>query len=305
MGENQQKQAVTGSTNSPAEDFDLPADMFRSGDSPPETFELRMWKKDVDGLVEESAIAKFTTVSDGGEDLAIFEGDIRLGTPDEVRDMSAPGAKGIVVTGEQYRWPGGRVPYVLEAAVAVRARQAMQHWEERTPIRFVERTGADADYISFEQHRGCWSSVGRQGGKQIISLDTNCEIGPAIHEIGHALGLWHEQSRADRDDYITIRMDRVVPKYRHNFDKHIQDGDDVGSYDYGSIMHYPETAFSATGEATIVTKAGKSIGQRKGLSAGDIESIRSIYPDLDWSQYETAPSQAGTASTASRADTGA
>jgi hypothetical protein len=290
MGENQQ-QAVTGST---VEDFDLPADMFRSGDSPAETFELQMWKKGVDGLAGGNTRAKFTTVADGGEELAIFEGDIRLGTPDEVRDISAPGAKGIVVTGGQYRWPGGRVPYVLEDAVAERARKAMQHWEERTPIRFVERTDADTDYISFEQHRGCWSSVGRQGGKQIISLDTYCKVGPAIHEIGHTLGLWHEQSRADRDDHITIRMDRVAPQHRHNFDKHIQDGDDVGSYDYGSIMHYPETAFSATGEATIVTKAGKSIGQRNGLSAGDIGSIRSIYPDLDWSQYETAPTQADT-----------
>ena len=56
------------------------------------------------------------------------------------------------------------------------------------------------------------------------------------------------------------------------------DGDDVGPYDYGSIMHYPATAFSKNGQPTIVTKNGATIGQRQGLSPGDIAAVQSMYP---------------------------
>jgi hypothetical protein len=64
----------------------------------------------------------------------------------------------------------------------------------------------------------------------------------------------------------------------HNFDQHIVDGDDIGPYDYGSIMHYPATAFSRNGQPTIVAKNGAPIGQREGLSAGDIAAMQALYP---------------------------
>lgn len=40
----------------------------------------------------------------------------------------------------------------------------------------------------------CWSLIGRVGGEQKLSLGRGCEqTGTAIHEILHALGVWHEQ----------------------------------------------------------------------------------------------------------------
>lgn len=253
------------------ESIDLSAEMFRSGDNP--TAVTVPFEKHLVGTVFRKVQA--TTVNGR----LVFEGDIVLGNAAEVLGAATP--KGIVRTGEQFRWPDGVVPWETEAALQPRVLAAIRHWEERTPIRFPRRN-QEADFLSFKALDGCWSSVGRQGGKQEISLGTGCGLGAAIHEIGHALGLWHEQSREDRDQHIEVLLENVIERFRHNFDRHVLDGDDAGPYDFGSIMHYPATAFSNNGQPTIQTRGGQPIGQRQGLSAGDIAAIRMIYPDLDW-----------------------
>ena len=62
--------------------------------------------------------------------------------------------------------------------------------------------------------QGCYSYIGMIGGEQIVSLDSGCYndgIGPAIHEMLHALGMIHEQNRKDRDKYVTIDINKVKP----------------------------------------------------------------------------------------------
>lgn len=224
--------------------------------------------------------------------LAIFEGCIVLGTAEEMEAKAeairagkdGELAPGIGITGQQYRWPNALMPYAIDPNLPnpQRVRDAIAHWEQNTRMRFVERTAANAgqypNYVYFTPASGCWSNVGMRGGRQDIGLASGCSTGSVIHEIGHAWGLWHEQSREDRDKFVRINWQNIQPGKEHNFNQHISDGDDIGAYDYGSIMHYGATAFSKNGQPTIVPlQSGVTIGQRNGLSAGDIAAVHAMY----------------------------
>ena len=217
---------------------------------------------------------------------AIFEGDIVLGSVDEMERLVAEvkegkdkKARGLVITGTQFRWPGGIVPFTIDPALPNKERvnDAIAHCDEHTGIRLVARTN-EQNFVTFRPGDGCSSSVGMRGGQQFIRLASGCDKGNTIHEIGHAVGLWHEQSREDRDQFIRILFQNIEAGSEHNFDQHITDGDDVGAYDFGSIMHYDEFAFSKNNQPTIETLNGESIGQRNGLSDGDIQAVNFIYP---------------------------
>lgn len=115
-------------------------------------------------------------------------------------------------------------------------------------------------------------------------FSSSCMVrGTVAHELIHALGFWHEQSRPDRDDYVKIEWDNVSPGKEHNFNKYdISHSDTMDfPYDYNSIMHYDWNAFSKSMlKATIVpvqsgvVLAGSSY---KSLSDIDVAEIRKYY----------------------------
>uniref|UniRef100_A0A3Q3KIK9 Metalloendopeptidase n=2 Tax=Monopterus albus TaxID=43700 RepID=A0A3Q3KIK9_MONAL len=161
--------------------------------------------------------------------------------------------------------------------------KAFEQYRLKTCIDFKPWTG-EANYISIFKGAGCFSSVGNQrAGKQVLSIGTNCDrIATIEHEFLHALGFWHEQSRADRDDYVRIMWDRISEGRKHNFNMY---NDTTSSslgvpYDYGSMMHYSKDAFKNGTEPTIVTKIPAFldvIGQRMEFSDSDLLKLHRLY----------------------------
>lgn len=199
---------------------------------------------------------------------SVIEGDMVVG---EVRIAASTVA---VKT-----WPGGIVPYEIDSKVTKQERitEAIEHWRKLTGIRLIKRT-TESDYVRFVKKSGCYSALGRKGGKQEISLADTCSAGSTIHEIGHALGMFHEQSRSDRDDHVKILEDNIAPEKVGNYRK--TEFASVGNYDIGSIMHYGSYYFSKNKKPTMLTKSGDEIEpNRAALSPRDISGIRTLYKD--------------------------
>lgn len=213
----------------------------------------------------------------------LFEGDIVLSPAQRLADPVGP--RGVVARPVRgaYVWSNGVIPYTIDPALTnqQRVRDAIAHWERMTPVRLVPRS-SQADYVTFRPGSGCSSSVGRVGGQQFIDLASGCGVGATIHEIGHAAGVWHQQSSVVRDRYVTIHWDNIQTGQEHNFrrvDEMGVTGWDLGSYDYFSVMHYGPTAFAKDTSKPTVTRTDGSwnLGSTGALSSGDVRGIEQIY----------------------------
>uniref|UniRef100_A0A8C4SRG2 Metalloendopeptidase n=1 Tax=Erpetoichthys calabaricus TaxID=27687 RepID=A0A8C4SRG2_ERPCA len=175
------------------------------------------------------------------------------------------------------------IPYILSPQYndfdRIIIETGMQDISTGTCVRFVPRTH-EANYLDIQPKFGCWSYLGLNGGAQQLSLQTpGCMwSGVASHELMHALGFVHEQSRSDRDEYVTIMWENILKDREHNFDKY-ETNNLNAPYDYGSIMHYGKYAFSEDGAPTIIPKPDPNIliGQRDGPSTTDLMKINRLY----------------------------
>ncbi|KAJ1078384.1 hypothetical protein K5549_018737, partial [Capra hircus] len=228
------------------------------------------WDKDI------PAINQGLIPKESPESSFLLEGDILRPSP--FRLFSATSSK----------WPKNsgvvEVPFLLSSKYDKPSRrvilEAFAEFERFTCIRFVAYDG-QRDFISIVPMAGCFSSIGRSGGMQVVSLGPSClQRGPGIvlHELMHVLGFWHEHSRADRDRYIRVNWNEILPGFEMNFIKS-RSSNMLVPYDYSSVMHYGRLAFSRRGLPTITPLWARSvhIGQRWNLSNSDIARVRRFY----------------------------
>ncbi|CAH3196015.1 unnamed protein product, partial [Porites evermanni] len=225
-------------------------------------------------------------------ELGLFEGDIIL-TPAQrfAVDMGLDLNDGFTRGSSAYsrrQWPNGVVPYTFDPTICMcrPSGRVLHRFGLKTGIHFAH-FGLESGMVFEVTTRVCSSYVGRISGKQIINLARGCwQMGTVAHEMAHALGFYHEQSRPDRDDYVTIRTENIkAGKNVVNFKKQSSYSvDSLGTpYDYGSIMHYGTSYFSKNGQPTIVVKKpgvrpyNAQIGQRKGPSAIDVKQMNLLY----------------------------
>ncbi|KAG8438283.1 hypothetical protein GDO86_008825 [Hymenochirus boettgeri] len=176
------------------------------------------------------------------------------------------------------------IPYTIASVFTdnekLLIKDAMKEIMTLSCVQFQERA-TQRDFLSFQSGNGCWSTVGKTGGSQAVSVSKNGCMSHGIiqHEILHSLGFIHEHSRSDRDDYVNINYQYINDGDKPNFQK--INSNNLGlQYDYSSVMHYDRYSFTnTTGKATITPKPDPSvpIGQRYGVSPLDISKLNKLY----------------------------
>jgi hypothetical protein len=237
---------------------------------------------------------------------AVLDGDVILPIPVEPDGADPDDGIGsstheVAAIIPAMRWPGGVIYFNIAPDFADPSRvwNAINHWQANTPIRFVQHT-TQPNWVEFVNGPGCSSNLGMIGGRQPITLGDGCLTGQAIHEIGHAVGLFHEQSRLDRDSYVNIYWNNIDPEMQNQFQNYIQlwsgfdIADDLAGYDYGSIMHYGSCDFSIYPQCTPLVPSGRVmlkkdgtgiVANRTALSSGDIMGVRAMYPSPGFTYY--------------------
>lgn len=158
------------------------------------------------------------------------------------------------------RWSRGIVPYEIQGRFDEKEmamiNNAFKEYHNKTCVRFKPRS-TERDYIVITgDSTGCWASLGRLGGKQVVNLQRALcfrQPGTSMHELMHALGFLHEQNRPERDSYIRVLRQNVKNGMLINFEKGspLEQYDYGVPYDYASVMHYSNTSFSKNGKPTI------------------------------------------------------
>ncbi|CAI5451687.1 unnamed protein product [Caenorhabditis angaria] len=172
----------------------------------------------------------------------------------------------------------------LSSSNIANVRKAIKFWNDNSCLSFQESsTGANRLYLT--SAGGCWSYVGKQSSNyQLVSVGPGCDsLGTACHELAHALGFWHQQSRADRDDYVFIDFSNIQPSLQYNFQKmSLKEAQLLGlPYDYGSIMQYWPYSFAIdSSQLTVYAKNQldeNSLGQREAPAFSDIRMVNTLY----------------------------
>jgi len=252
--------------------------------------------KTIDEIIFAAGTEAGSSAEARAEGGVVIEGDMLM-TPRQYFASYGSSSFTAMLKDETQLWPKAVVPWSMTNNFAgdkkgvERLYSAMKEWMEKTCVVFTPKGSATHEAsgggsgITIFTGQGCYSSVGKTGRLR-VSLGRGCkDHGVSLHELGHVLGLHHEQARIDRDEALLVLRKNAHsnPGVQLNFD--IQKNTDARglAYDYCSIMHYGPYAFSSTGQFTIVTKDQDyqfTIGNpkgRKSLTFEDAKSINTLY----------------------------
>lgn len=216
------------------------------------------------------------------EQWAIAHGDVLVGVASEVLELEANGQP--LFLPKPRLWDKGIIPFIISNNISDNQKQAIREaisiLEENTPIRFQENKNIKDHLVFKSGGKHCYSYVGKVGGAQDLVLGPDCRTPQILHELLHALGLYHEQSRPDRDDHIMIMWENIQEQYHEQFKKMppLHYAVSEVEFDTTSIMMYPPQAFAREpGDTSILTIDGELYQPKQTLSASDILKIKKLY----------------------------
>ncbi|OWF36457.1 high choriolytic enzyme 1-like [Mizuhopecten yessoensis] len=197
-------------------------------------------------------------------------------------------------------WPNAEVLIAFDSRASFSPEErslfqsALEQWQRKTCVRFRTPTINDIhqgrSFIFVQDGKGCSSPLGmnpmRETGifkYQPLTLARPCRTRRIMmHEVGHSLGLIHEQSRSDRDSSVNVMWQNVPVHMRHNFQKFTEQVTNNRNtpYDYESLMHYGPNAFTTNGAPTLRTLDASyqdRIGGFQEISRYDAMAISNMY----------------------------
>lgn len=274
---------------------DLPpsdrADLLRSLEEIAERWDVEQAVgKDRSLVITEECLEQLSAVVEPEADEHLTEGDILLPDSTAVELFQA----GLLAW--DFFPDSHEIPICFDPNIRPEIKQillhATQHYKDHVPcIGFIEveplveekKCAVKPGIWAKSDEPGNFASLGASlaSGGPTLNLQSNT-LGVAVHELGHAIGMAHEQSRPDHNQYVRILWDNVDTGKKHNFETKM-DADTVVPYDTMSVMHYHDTAFvnsTKTGAKTIEEinpDPQKVMGQRMGLSKADAQQVANMY----------------------------
>ncbi|MEJ8818762.1 M12 family metallopeptidase [Lacibacter sp. H407] len=217
----------------------------------------------------------------------VFQGDIILGKSGTMNMINnkffgIDQIESLAILQPHLLWKSAEVYYAIdnsfdETDILNRLSQAFVQFE-KTKVRFKIFSGSQDSYLVVTKSNGYASAVGRQKGAQQLFLPEEAEINKIVHELCHAIGLWHEHSRPDRDKYIKIRYENIPYEDTAQFSIVNNNASTYGTnYDCNSIMHYKATDFASRGKVSISKLQCKTVGMQNTLTETDIFGINQLY----------------------------
>jgi hypothetical protein len=221
-------------------------------------------------------------------DLKVLEGDILLDHVDALPGAAGRQPNGLGTATNDSLWPKVAgvftIPYKVTTGNPTNIKAAVAKFNAtfKGLLQFVP-LAKQPDYVNFNLNlppgSGCYSFIGdTHQGPQDINGGFDCPTPSLLHEMGHAVGLYHEQSRMDRDSFVSFNLANLIDGQEAQYDQPTDNAQDVGLYDFASIMMYYPLALSRNGKATMESKpAGIEFGVGSTYSAGDIDTIKRLY----------------------------